>query len=396
MMKTSIISAFLAGILTLMAVIPAMAEDIKVGFAVAKSGWMEAYDKDAFQAALLAIDEINAKGGLLGKTLIPVLRDTRTDIAHAAQVAQELITDDVSVMIVSCDYDMGAPAALAAEAAGKISIFLCAADFKAGAQGIGPHSYSASSVANSEGATAAEWAYRKLGLRSGYVLVDTTIQYDKSLCNGFEWMLPKLEGAAIAGKDTFENSDTSIASQITRIKALKTPPDAIMLCSYMPGAASATRQLRAAGINVPVLNGTAMDGDYWLGSVPGLDHFYGLAKGSVRGDDPRPAVNDFVAHYTAKYGVPPVNQSVFDGYVAIQDWAIAVTRAKSFDSEKVVAALDGFKDEPTLLGPRTFSPNFHIQTQIPFLVTEVKDGKSKVIDSWTVSKAIPLDVLMGQ
>jgi branched-chain amino acid transport system substrate-binding protein len=372
----------------------AMADEARIGFAVAKSGWMEAYDKGATQAAMIAIEELNAKGGLLGATLNPVVEDTRTDLAYAAKAAQTLLTQDIKMMIVSCDYDMGSPAALAAESAGVISIFLCAADIKAGVQGIGPHSFSASSVANAEGVTMAEWSHAKRGARKGYALTDTTIQYDRSLCDGFKWRFPQLEGAALLGEDTFKNGDTSIAAQITRIKSLPEKPDVIMLCSYIPGAASVVKQLRAAGIDAPILNGTAMDGDYWLSSVPGLKDFIGLAKGSVRGDDPRPEVNEFVKTYTAKYGAAPVNQSVFDGYVAIQLWAKAVEKAGSFDSEKVVEAMNSFKDEPSLLGPRTFTPDLHIQNQIPFLVTDVADGKSKVIDQFTMASPIPLDVLL--
>ncbi|AXC50748.1 ABC transporter substrate-binding protein [Paracoccus suum] len=368
--------------------------EVKIGFAVAQSGWMQAYDEGATNAAIMAMDEINAKGGLLGKKLVPEIRDTRTDVARTAQVAQELLSMDVPMMLVSCDFDLGAPAALAAESAGKISIFLCAADFKAGAQGIGPHSYSAASVGNTEGATIAEWAYSKFNMRKPFTLLDVTIQYDRGLCSGFEWMAPQLEGVQIVGADTFENGDTSIAAQISRIKAAN--PDAIMLCSYMPGAASAMRQIRAAGITVPILAGTSMDGEDWISSAPGLSGFYGLARGSIRGDDPNPAVNEFVKKYAARFGAAPVSQSTFDGYVAIELWAKAVEKAGTFDADAVVKVMDSFKDEPTLLGPRTFTPDFHIQTQIPFLVTEVSDGKSKVIDTAKLSKVIPLEVFMQQ
>ena len=61
-------------------------------------------------------------------------------------------------------------------------------------------------------------------------------------------MVAQGDGAGIVGSDTFKNDDASIASQITRIKALPKEPDAIMLCSYAPGGASAVRQIRAAGI----------------------------------------------------------------------------------------------------------------------------------------------------
>ena len=123
-----------------------------------------------------------------------------------------------------------------------------AEDVKAGIQGVGPNSFSSSVLAAVQGATMAEWAYETREARTAYVLLDTTIEYNRGICSGFDWMFPTLEGTEIVGTDTFRNDDASIASQVTRIRALDEQPDVIMLCSYIPGAASAVRQLRAAGI----------------------------------------------------------------------------------------------------------------------------------------------------
>lgn len=384
---------------TVAALVPsaAHAEDpVTVGMALAESGWMVAYDGPPSAGALLAIEDINKTGGVLGRQLKAVAIDTRTDLARGAQAAQELLAAGAEVLLVSCDYDMGAPAALAAEGAGKISIFVCAADPKAGVQGIGPLSFSAYAAAFTEGATIGEWMAQKKQMKSAYVLLDTTIQYDRSQCAGFKWIASQLEGITIVGEDTFKNNDSAIASQITAIKSAAQKPDAIMLCSYLPGGASAIRQIRAAGIDIPILTGTAIDGDDWLGSVPGLKDFYGLSKGSVAGDDPRTEINDFVKRYTEHYGKPPVNQRVFDGYVAIQMWTKAVERAETFEAAKVTAALESFKDEPTLLGPRSFSSTQHIQSEFPFLVTSTKDGKIVIEDQWTVNREISMDLLLGQ
>lgn len=372
----------------------AQAGDIVIGFANAKSGWVEAYDTPARRAALIRIDEINAAGGLLGRKLKVVEADTKSDRAQSAKAGLEVLDAGADLVVVSCDYDFGAPAALEAQKKGKVSFFLCAEDIKAGIQGVGKNAFSASILAAVQGATMAEWSYNKRKVRNVFVLLDSTIEYDKGICTGFDWMFPQLQGTSIAGRDTFKNGDASIAAQISRIKALPKEPDAIMLCSYIPGAASAVRQLRAAGINSLILNGAAVDGSYWLDSVPGLSNFVVPVQGSIYGDDPNPKVEEFNKAFTVKYGVRPSSTYVYPGYALIEVWAKAVERAKSLDASKVTAELEKMRNEPTLFGSRTFTSEIHHQNQARLLISEVKGGKPAIVDNWTISKPVPLDVLL--
>ncbi|WP_095198154.1 ABC transporter substrate-binding protein [Mesorhizobium carmichaelinearum] len=380
------------------AAFPALADDSKivVGFATAESGFMEAYDKPATDAALIRIDEINAAGGLLGKKIEVVKADTKSDRAEGAKAGLSVLDQGADLVVVSCDYDFGSPAALAAEAAGKVSFFLCAESVKAGIQGVGPHSFSASVLAAVQGATMAEWAYNKKQAKTFYRLLDSWTEYNKGICDGFDWMMPKLEtkGAKLVGQDTFKNDDPSIAAQISRIKALPKEPDAIMLCTMMPGGVSAIKQIRAAGINSMILNGSGMDGSYWLSAVPDLSNFYVPVQGSIYGDDPNPEVTKFNAAYKAKTGGDPSSMYVYPGYVMIDVWAKAVERAKSIDADAVVAELEKMKNEPTLFGPRTFTSELHHQNQTKYLVADTEKGKPAIIDSWTISEPIPLDALL--
>ena len=87
---------------------------------------MQAYDKPAQDAALIRIDEINKAGGLLGKKIKAVFADTKTDQAEGAKAGLAVLDQGADLVVVSCDYDFGAPAALQAQAAGKVSFFLCA------------------------------------------------------------------------------------------------------------------------------------------------------------------------------------------------------------------------------------------------------------------------------
>jgi branched-chain amino acid transport system substrate-binding protein len=169
--------------------------------------------------------------------------------------------------------------------------------------------------------------------------------------------------------------------------------DAVMLCTITPGGPGAIRQMRAAGIDVPILNGSGMDGTYWLNSVPNLSNFYETAQASVYGDDPRPEVKALIERYTAKFKEGPVTQYAFPIYAFLQLWQRAVEKAGTVDAAKVVEVMNTFTDEPTILGPRSFSPKLHDQDRANYFIIEINDGKGKVLEDWRISEAVPNDVL---
>jgi branched-chain amino acid transport system substrate-binding protein len=370
------------------------ADDIVIGFAVAQSGPVAAYDDNGTKTAQIFIDDINAKGGVLGKKLRAVFADTKSDRAEGAKAGQEVVNQGADLVVGTCDYDFGAPALLQAQKAGKISVFLCAEDAKAGIAGVGPYAFTAGVAAQLEGASLAEWGYDKQGYRNAYVLLDDSVEYTKSVCAGFDWLFPK-KGGKIVDRDTFKNGDASIASQVTRLRTAIAAGkvDAIVFCSYLPGGSSAIRQIRAAGIDLPILASSTFDGTYWLDAVPDLTNFYVPVQASVYGDDPRPEVTALIERYRQKFKDGPVTEFAFPIYSFLQLWAQAVEKAGTVDAAKVVAVLNSFHDEPSILGPRSFSPQLHIQDRSPFLIVSISNHTGKVIDSWRVSEPIPNEVL---
>ena len=60
------------------------------------------------------------------------------------------------------------------------------------------------------------------------------------------------------------------------------------------GGASAIRQLRTGNVDLPIYGGSAFDGTFWTSAIPNLSNFYNVAMASSAGDDPNPAVNDFI------------------------------------------------------------------------------------------------------
>ena len=114
----------------------ARAEDppIVIGFAIAQSGWFAPFDSGSV-AAEMAIEDINAKGGLLGRKLVSVYADTKSDRVKSAKAALEVLNKGAEFVIISCDYEMGGPAGLAAGKAGKIAFSLCANEPRIGRLG---------------------------------------------------------------------------------------------------------------------------------------------------------------------------------------------------------------------------------------------------------------------
>ncbi|PPR24256.1 MAG: hypothetical protein CFH39_00101 [Alphaproteobacteria bacterium MarineAlpha10_Bin2] len=377
---------------------PAQADDhvVKFGFAGSSSGWMKAYSGPSTEAALIAIDDWNAKGGLLGKKIEAVFADAKTDRVESKKAGISVLNQGAQAIAVDCDYDFGAPAALAAQNQKKISVFLCAESVLAGVQGIGKYAFSSSVLAAVQGAALAEWGWNKKGWRTAYILLDDVIEYNKGICYGFDWMWREKIGGEILGHDVFQNEDPTIQPQIDRIKALDVEPDFIQICSYNPGGASAIRQIRAAGINSALGGGSSMTGDYWLEAVPDLSGHFVPEQASIYGDDPRQAVLDFNEKFKALTGAYPISQYAYPGYVVFEMWAKAVEMAGTFDSDAVVEALESFQDEPVLVGTRTFTKTLHHQARAPYLIVETTNGKPAVVDEWTISEAVPMDVLFGK
>lgn len=373
--RTRVLAATAAGAMMALAASTATAGEVVIGFAIAQSGWMDAYDGPPLIGARMAIDDFNATGGILGNRIRAVVSDTKTDAVQGAKAATEVLAKGAKFMVVSCDYDMGAPAATIANDREMVAISFCASDAKMGVQGIGPYAFTMNTPGQVEGAVAAAYSWRR-GWRKAYALLDASIEYNKSVCHGFLEYWKKL-GGEVVGVDTFMQEDPSIASQITRYKqaaAAKGEPDVMALCSYVPGAVSAIRQVRGAGIEAAIVSGDAMDGTYWAEGVPDLSNHYAVTFGSIYGDDPRPEVNQFFARYRKAHGEPDTSFPL-NGYSVVQAFKIAAERAGSLDNTKVLAELNKFDKQPLLWGATTFVPDMHIDMFHPMTVIQIQNGK---------------------
>lgn len=359
---------------------------IVIGAAIAQTGFIAAYDADPAKAAEMAVKEINEAGGVLGRPLKLTYADTKSEIPQGAVAAMEVLDQGADILIVTGDFDFGGTAARTANSQGKVAIAPFAADPKFGVEGIGPYAFSFSTASDTVGTVLAEFATAR-GWKTAYALTQTTIQYDLSVSAAFQARFKEQNGdAALLGTDTFTMDDASIATHITRIKALNPQPDVLLLSTFTPAGPGALRQLRAAGLTMPILSGEDMDGDYWLESVPDLSNFYFAAMGSIFGDDPRPDVKKFIDDFTALHGNHPSTAHTLTGYSVIQGIKVAAERAGSVESDAIKAEFEKFKDEPLLVGPTTFDEKTHINFKRPMVIMQVQGGKHSVVELRTPEK----------
>lgn len=118
------------------------------------------------------------------------------------------------------------------------------------------------------------------------------------------------------------------------------------------------------------------DGTYWLDSVPKLTNFYVTSQASIYGDEPRPEVVGLIDRYKAKFRKRGHAVRLL-GLRLPSALAKAVEKAGTLDLDKVVAVLNTYHDEPTVLGRRSFSPKLHIQDQSPLLVVSINEDPAK-------------------
>ena len=360
------------------------------GLVMSFSGWFAPIDADTIAGAKLAVDDINAKGGVLGQPIQIVEFDNKSEPPLGADGAVDVIGKGAKAILFPSDFDFGAPGAYVAQQKDVVA-FSGASDPKFGVQGIGSLAYSGSNASQAQGYMMAEWAYKTKGWKTVYVLLDNTIAFTKSLCGSFATRWTEVAGKDnLLGQDTFLNNDATIAAQITRITSLAKKPDLIFFCSYAPGGPSAIRQLRAAGIEAAILTGESLDGDYWIGAVPDLSNFYVTSYGSKYGDDPDPEVNAFFKRFEAKFNRKADVSYGLRGYSIVQGWAFAANKANSLEGAKVAAVLDTFDKQPLVIGPTTYTKALHIQTTRPMAILNATKGKFSCVGRFSVEKIPPL------
>jgi len=289
---------------------------ITIGFAKEKTGPTAFIDIPGTQAVEIAIDEINAAGGIHGCQIATIFGDTKGDPATAAQVAEELIRKGAQILFVSDDFDLGVAAAQAGEKAGLLVLSSGAASTQFG-KAVGPHLFSGGISTNVLGTSVARFAVSK-GWKNAFILVNKALAYFTEQDTAYR----SVSGVTVVGEDS-NNSFTAsdFSSTISKIANTNPKPDVIYDLLTFPPVATFVKQLRAAGLATPVLGDTAMASRQFPETTgkTGIDNVYyctvAYYEGAGIDSAVDPAMVKFTQEYQAKFGTFPEGANAPDGWL---------------------------------------------------------------------------------
>jgi branched-chain amino acid transport system substrate-binding protein len=314
-------------------------ETIKIGAALCLTGIQAPLDEPALKGAQLAVEEINKKGGVLGKKLELINLDGKSDPVTVGNAAVQLIEQGAKAIITPSDFDFGGPASREAQKAGLVGISPAASSPFFGSKALGDKQFTMSMWNTTMGAAAAQYA-REQGWDTVYVVTDDFIQYTKDLGLYFVEHFKTL-GGTVLFEEKYTQGAADFSAQLARIKALPEMPDFFYISSYMPDLGLIIRTMREAGITQPIVGGDSYDD-------PGLFQALGPEYGNDIvfvthtwvSPDTSPQMAEFLKAYEAKYGGPPEAMWAATGWDVVHILAGAMEKAGSTDGAAMAKAME--------------------------------------------------------
>lgn len=347
---------------------PALA-DIKIGFQVPLTGPAATDGKSAQIAGEMAVEDINAAGGVLGQKLQLVTYDDQAKSDQAIFTANKLIGEDGVKLVVNGSYSAsGRAAAPVFQKAGVVMIsaygvhpdITRAGDFMFRLVHLGPP----------QGAATALYVGKTLKLkRISVITMDN--DYGQATMDGFVGASSKY-GIEVVNKYSYSLKDRQFGSIVASVK--RDNPDGVYATGYFFTGGPLVAQLRAAGITVPIIGSQAFDSEKFIEIAgPAAEGTYIID--SFDRDRKDEALQKFFAGFKQRAGYAPEGVAAIT-YSAFKLMADGIKRANSTEPEKVRDALAVTKDFPLLEGNMNGFNSLH-EIIMPIQVNEIKDGKFK-------------------
>jgi urea transport system substrate-binding protein len=305
---------------------------VKVGILHSLTGTIALAEASVVDAEKLAIDEINAAGGVLGKKIVPVVEDGASDWPTFAEKARKLLGQDKVAAVFGCYTSASRKAVLPVFEQAKGLLYY--PTYYEG-QEQSPNILYTAHEATQQCVQGCNWLLENRGktfylIGSDYIWPRVTNKIARpTIVKG---------GGSVLGEEYMPLGSTSFGSTINKIKAVK--PD-IILSTIVGGSNVAFyKQLKAAGVNMKKTTVMAFAVSEEEVSGIGNENVQDvLTCMSYLQSLDNPANKKFVAAFKAKYGPKRVTgDTLACAYTAVYLWKMAVEKAQSFDVDKVIAA----------------------------------------------------------
>jgi branched-chain amino acid transport system substrate-binding protein len=341
--------------------------DIKIGFMAPLTGPAATDGKSAKIAAEMAIDAINAAGGVLGQKLELITYDDQAKSEQAIFIANKLIGEDGVKLAVNGSYSAsGRAAAPVFQKAGVVMI--AAYGVHPDITTAGDYMFRLVHLGPPQGRATALFVGKMQGLKKvSTITMDN--DYGQATMDGFLEAAPKY-GIEVLNKYSYSLKDRQFGSIVASVK--RDNPDGVYATGYFFTGGPLVSQLRSAGIKVPVIGSQAFDSEKFIEIAgPAAEGTYIVDSFDRNRKDQ--TLQDFFAEFQKRAGYAPEGVGAVT-YSAVKLMADGIKRAGSAEPAKVRDALAATKNFPMLEGNLNGFNSLH-EIIMPISVNVIKDGK---------------------
>jgi branched-chain amino acid transport system substrate-binding protein len=346
---------------------------IKVGEYASLTGQEASFGQMSHHGTELAMDELNARGGVLGKKLALLTEDNQSKQGESKTCADKLISrDGVIALLGEASSGRSLEAAPICQEEKIPMIAPSSVDPKV--TETGNYIFRVCFISSFQAKVMAKFALGTLKLKNVAMLTDVGLPYSVGMA---EYFKPAFlaGGGKIIAEQNYTRGSTDFRAQLTAIRAAK--PEGIFVPGYYTEAGLICRQAKELGMNVPIfggdgwesaklveIGGEAVEGTFFS------THFSPKQKSA--------AVQEFTKKFTDRYKVEPDAMAAL-GYDSALLLADAIKRAGTTDGPKLREALAATKDFPGITGSITIDKDRNASK--PAVILEVKGGKFEYLET---------------
>jgi branched-chain amino acid transport system substrate-binding protein len=355
----------------------AAAETIRIGEFASLTGKEATFGQSSHEGTLLAVDELNAAGGVLGKQIQLIYEDNRSTPGESATIAKKLITRDKVVALLG-EVASGRSLEVAPIAQQYKIPMISPSSTNPDVTAVGDYIFRVCFTDPFQGKLLAEFASRTLKSKNLAILSDVAAPYSVGLAR-FVREPFVAGGGNIVAEEKYTGGDKDFKAQLTKIKA--TNPDAILVPGYYNDVGLIVAQARQLGITAPLFGGDGWEAPELI-QIAGADALVGTYYSThFSPESTDPLSQKFVAAYKAKFNGKVPDAMAALGYDSVLVLADAIKRAGGTESKAVRDALAATRDFPGATGRTTLDEKRDAAK--PAVVITVKDGKFEYLETIT-------------